>query len=49
MNKSMFREIKDGDDVTDIIAMFFAFLAIPASLFVIIFTLWTIFAIPGNA
>ena len=49
MNKSIFREIKNDDDVTDIIAMFFAFLAIPASLFVILFTLWTIFAMPGNA
>ncbi len=49
MNRSMFREIKDGEDVTDIIAKFFAFIAIPAAVFVIVFALWTIFLAPGNA
>jgi hypothetical protein len=49
MNKSMFREIKDDEDVTDIIAKFFAFLAIPATVFVIVVALWTIFMTPGNA
>ena len=49
MKKSMFREIKEGEDVTDIVAKFFAFLAIPAALFVIVFALWTIFMTPGNA
>jgi hypothetical protein len=49
MNKRIFRKIKEGDDVSDIIAMFFALIAIPASLFVIIFTLWILFAMPGNA
>lgn len=48
MNRSMFREIKDGEDVTDIIAKFFAFTAIPAAVFVIVFALWTIFQAPGN-
>jgi hypothetical protein len=41
MNKSMFREIKDGDDVTDIVANFFAFIAIPATVFVIAIAIWT--------
>jgi len=49
MSKSMLRQIKEDDDVTDIIAKFFAFIAIPAALFIIIFALWTIFAAPGNA
>jgi hypothetical protein len=49
MNRSMFREIKDDEDVTDIIAKFFAFMAIPAAVFVIVFALWTIFQVPGNA
>lgn len=49
MNKSMFRAIKEDEDVTDIIAKFFAFLAIPATVFVIAFALWTIFSAPGNA
>jgi len=46
MSKSMLRQIKEDDDVTDIIAKFFAFIAIPAALFIIIFALWTIFAAP---
>jgi len=49
MIKNMFREIKEDEDVTDIIAKFFAFLAIPSAAFVIIFSLWTIFVSPGNA
>lgn len=49
MIKSMFREIKDDEDVTDIIAKFFAFIAIPAAMFVIAVALWTIFVAPGNA
>jgi len=48
MIKDMFREIKDDEDVTDIVAKFFAFIAIPAALFVIVFALWTIFVTPGN-
>jgi len=42
MKKSMFREIKDGEDVTDIVAKIFVFMAIPASLFVIAIALWTV-------
>ncbi|MFO7569121.1 MAG: hypothetical protein R6W75_04930 [Smithellaceae bacterium] len=49
MIKSMFREIKEEEDVTDFIAKFFALIAIPAALFVIIFAIWTIFVTPGNA
>jgi hypothetical protein len=49
MNKSMFREIQDGEDVTDIVAKIFTFIAIPAAVFVIVFALWTIFVTPGNA
>ncbi|MEE9911592.1 MAG: hypothetical protein K4571_07695 [Deltaproteobacteria bacterium] len=48
MIKSMFREIREDEDVTDIIARFFAFIAIPAALFVIAVALWTIFQTPGN-
>ncbi len=48
MIKSMFREVKEDEDVTDIIAKFFAFTAIPAALFVIIFAIWTIFMKSGN-
>lgn len=48
MSKSMFREIKDGEDVTDIVARLFAFMAIPAAMFVIAVALWTIFVTPGN-
>lgn len=48
MIKSMFREIKDDEDVTDIVAKCFAFLAIPAVVMVIVVALWTIFATPGN-
>jgi hypothetical protein len=43
MKKSMSHKIKEDEDVTDIIAKFIAFMAIPASVFVIGFTLWTIF------
>ena len=46
MSKSMFREIKDGEDVTDIIAKLFAFIAIPAAVFVIAVALWTISLTP---
>ncbi len=49
MNKSMFREIKDGEDVTDIVARTVAFMAIPAAVFLIAIALWTIFLTPGNA
>lgn len=49
MIKNMFREIKDDEDVTDIIANFFAIIAIPAAIFVIIIALWTIFVTPGGA
>lgn len=48
MIKSMFREIKDDEDVTDIIAKFFAFMAIPAAVFVIAVAIWTIFLAPVN-
>lgn len=48
MIKSMFREIKNDEDVTDIVAKFFTFIAIPAAAFLIIFALWTIFATHGN-
>jgi len=40
--------IRDDEDVTDVIARFFAFIAIPAALFVIAVALWTIFRTPGN-
>jgi hypothetical protein len=43
MNKSMFREVKDGEDVTDIVAKIFVFMAIPAAVFVIAIALWTVF------
>jgi hypothetical protein len=43
MEKSMFRKIKNGEDVTDVIAKIFAFLAIPSALFIIAIALWTIF------
>lgn len=48
MIKNMFREIRDGEDVTDIIAKFFAFIAIPAALFEIGVALWAIIHTPGN-
>lgn len=48
MIKYMFREITEDEDVTDIIAKIFAFLAIPAAAFVIIFSLWSFFVSPGN-
>lgn len=48
MIKNMFREIEDDEDVTDIIAKFFAIIAIPAAVFVIVIALWTIFAAPGG-
>ncbi len=41
MSKSVLREIKEGDDVTDIVANFFAFIAIPATVFVIAIAIWT--------
>jgi hypothetical protein len=41
MNKSMFRELEDGEDVTDIIARILAFMAIPAAVFVIAVAIWT--------
>jgi len=40
MNKSIFREIKDGEDVTDIVAKILAFMAIPAALFFIVAVIW---------
>jgi hypothetical protein len=43
MIKSMFREIKDGEDVTDIVAKIFAFMAIPAAVFAVAIALWTVF------
>jgi hypothetical protein len=49
MNKSMFREIKDGEDVTDIVAKIIAFMAIPVAVVMIAIALWTIFMTPGNA
>lgn len=49
MIKNMFREIKHEEDVTDIIAKFFAFMAIPAAMFVIAVALWTIFVTPVNS
>ncbi len=45
--KEMFREIRNDDDVTDIVARFFAFIAIPAALFVIAVAIWTILRNPG--
>jgi len=45
--KDMFREIKNDDDVTDIIARFFAFIAIPRSEDVIAVAIWTILRNPG--
>lgn len=48
MIKSVFREITDGEDVTDIVAKIVAFMAIPAVAFVIGVALWTIFLTPGN-
>jgi hypothetical protein len=45
----MFREIKDGEDVTDIIAKIFVFIAIPAAVFVIAITIWTVFLRSGNS
>jgi hypothetical protein len=48
MIKSMFREIQDGEDATDIVAKFFAFIAISFAAFVIVFALRTIFMTPGN-
>jgi hypothetical protein len=41
----MFREIRDGEDVTDIVARIFVFMAIPAAVFVITMALWTVFTI----
>jgi len=49
MSKSMLREIKEDEDVTDIVAKCFAFIAIPAAVFVIVFALWTIFVTQGPA
>lgn len=49
MRKSMFREIKDGEDVTDIVARIIAFMAIPAAVVMIAIALWTIFQSQGNA
>jgi hypothetical protein len=49
MSKSMLREIKENEDVTDIVAKCFAFIAIPSALFIVIFALWTIFMTPGTA
>jgi len=49
MIKNMFREIKHEEDVTDIIAKLFAFMAIPAAMFVIAVALWTIFVTPVNS
>jgi hypothetical protein len=49
MNKSMFREIQEGEDVTDIVARIFVFMAIPAAVFVIVVALWTTFLTVGNA
>ncbi len=43
MNKSIFREIKDGEDVTDIVTNIFVFMAIPATAFVVAIALWTAF------
>ena len=43
MDKSMFREIKEGEDVTDIVAKIFVFMAIPAAVFVVAIALWKIF------
>jgi hypothetical protein len=48
MIKKMICEIRDNEDVTDIIARFFAFIAIPAALFVIAVAIWTILQTPGN-
>jgi hypothetical protein len=42
MDKSMFREIKEGEDVTDIVAKICVFMAIPAAVFVIAVALWTV-------
>lgn len=44
MDKSMFREINDGEDVTDIIAKIFVFIAVPAAVLVIAIALWTALA-----
>jgi hypothetical protein len=49
MIKNMFREIKHEEDVTDIVAKLFAFMAIPAAMFVVAVALWTIFAAPVNS
>jgi len=48
MIKNMLHEMRDDEDVTDVIAKFFAFIAIPAALFVIAVALWTIFQTPGH-
>ena len=49
MIKSMFREIREDEDVTDIVAKIFAFIAIPAAVFVIAVALWTVFVSPVNS
>jgi hypothetical protein len=43
MNKSIFREIKEGEDVTDIVTNVFLFMTIPATMFAVAIALWTVF------
>ena len=43
MSNSMFREIKDGEDVTDIVTNVFLFLTIPAIVFAVSIALWKYF------
>ena len=43
MNKSLFSKTKNDDEVIDIIARIFTYMAIPSAGLIILIALWTIF------
>jgi hypothetical protein len=43
MEKSLLREINDGEDITDIFVRILAFISISAAMVMIIIALWNVF------
>lgn len=43
MNKSLFSETKENDDMTDILGRIFAYIAVSSAALIVAVALWTIF------
>ena len=45
MNKSLFSETNENDDVIDILTSIFAYISVPSAVLIVFVALWTIFVI----